>query len=148
MNDEAIETYKKVVKKDPKAVRPALEPVPVTRRLSDYFGDEDKRQFALWLHSLSTTPLGQSVRHEFIFGMPGVVSVMLGNWKKDVDAATTFWSQVLNESNPDPDHDSRVLAYDLSEMRKKLPRKTQKDFRKLAAKLSRKFNEQTQAVGA
>jgi hypothetical protein len=107
-----------------------------------YFLESPNREFALWLDAVSHTPSRNAgrkpVKHAWMISKPGIVAQMFAGWLTDVELASHFWGEVLNESNPDPADDTRELSTKLKEWAQK-PKVKQPSFRSAAKKAWDKY---------
>jgi hypothetical protein len=102
-----------------------------------YFQEGSNREFALWLDAISNVSSKHAgrkpVKHVWMIGKPSVVAEMLSAWSTDAEAASGFWGEVLNESNPDPNDDTRELSSKLKEWSQR-PKVKQSSYRNAARK--------------
>jgi hypothetical protein len=95
----------------------------VPRNFGMYFDEPGNRSFANWLYSW------HEAQHAWMIGKPGVVAEIYADWTTFPVLSSEFWRQVLTESNPDPDDETRELARVLKEWAHKQPRIRQDKFR-------------------
>jgi len=100
-----------------------------TRTRGAFFADPANRAFARWVQD----EFGKC-RHPWVFARNGVVAEMLADYIASKQVATEFWGHVLNETHPDPDHESRQLLEQLKKWKGK-PSKTADIYRKFAQKM-------------
>jgi hypothetical protein len=99
------------------------------REQGQYYAQDNHRQLALWIHQW------RNVQHSWMIGKPGIVAEMFADWSMDTKVATEFWAQVLTESNPDPEDDTRDLSRTLKDWARKTPIVKQDKFRFRAKKI-------------
>ncbi len=78
-------------------------------------GDEDTRTKLIHEETAFLAWAGNFVRGRLL-GRSGVIACMYRSYYASASLANEFWSMVLKESAPKPDHPTRVLARFLSEM--------------------------------
>ena len=98
-----------------------------------YFDVPVNRAFANWLYRW------HEAEHAWMIGKPGVVAEIYADWLSYPALAADFWGQVITESNPDPDDDTRELARTLKDWSRKQPRFKQDKFRVRAKKTWDRF---------
>lgn len=110
---------------------PELQPVLlyVTREHGLYFREEAHRLFVHWLH------VWRSSKHSWMIGKPGLVAEMFADWKNHPEPATRFWEEVMMESNPDPDDETREFSRKMKEWARKQPVVRQEKFRSQAKRI-------------
>jgi hypothetical protein len=138
-NDQSWTDYERRRKKDKQLVAPQLLIIPAPRELSHYYREEDHRKFALWASELRKNSMDQDVKHIYLFSLSGVIAEMYGEWKRDPKQANVFWTWVLNASHPEPDHESRVLADTLFELKTAANHVTQQKYAEQVRKYYRRF---------
>ena len=94
-----------------------------------YLERDTVRTFARWANAFTTST------HAWLFKRPGVVAEMFNAHQDEQKRAiaTRFWTYVLHENHPDPDHETRELSRTLKEWASK-PRVGQTQFRKQTAR--------------
>jgi len=145
-NEQAHAGYERRRKKAKDASAPTAEKTPKTRELSIYFRDGERRRFALWAYGMTKTPMGQDVKHVYLFRQAGVIAEMYDSWKKNQESTTLFWTWVLNTSHPDPDDPTRVLADALLERKSASKHVRQTKYRELVRKYYRRFTASSPAT--
>ena len=98
-----------------------------------YFDDAPARAFALWLYPL------REAKHAWMFGKPGIAAEIYADWRGHPEIAQRFWREVMTESNPDVDDETRELATTLRDWAKKQPRVNQDKFRGYAKKIFERY---------
>jgi hypothetical protein len=68
--------------------------------------------FVEWLHPFLTA------RHHWMLSKAALVAEMYADWLLDRDVALRYWPEVLEESNPDVDHETREISRKLTRMAK------------------------------
>jgi hypothetical protein len=101
----------------------------VVREHGLYFNEEPHRLFVRWLH------VWCSSKHSWMIGKPGLLAEMFSDWKSDPELATRFWGEVMMESNPDPDDETREFSRKMKEWARKQPTTRQDKFRSQAKKI-------------
>lgn len=94
-----------------------------------YFHDPAHRAFALWLYPL------REAKHSWMFTKPGIAAEIYADWQGHPELAQRFWREVMTESNPDVEDETRELATTLRDWAKKQPRVKQDKFRHYAKKI-------------
>lgn len=94
-----------------------------------YYDVEMHRAFALWLY-----PLRES-KHSWMFSKPGITAEIFSDWSHHPELSKRFWREVMTESNPDVEDETRELATSLRDMAKKQPRVKQEKLRTYAKKI-------------
>jgi hypothetical protein len=106
-----------------------------------YLRRPDVRAFVQWAASASES------MHAWMFGKAGVVAEMFSSMQMDHPTALTFWEYTLNESHPDPEHDTRELSRNLKDLAPRLRTGAQDRLQKEAAKYWRRYRRnQTMAT--
>jgi hypothetical protein len=82
-----------------------------------------------------------------MFSKPGIVAEIFGDWQSHRDLAQRFWTEVMTESNPDVEDDTRELATTLRDWAKKQPRVKQDRFRYYARRIFDRYRK-THTVAA
>jgi len=100
-----------------------------------YWQEAEHRAFARWLWTF------HEARHFWMVKKAGLVAEILSDVSTadQADLAREFWAHVLAESHPDEDHESRELARELLKMKQGQKKISQKDLRKLANKVWRRY---------
>ena len=113
------------------AINAGLEHITVfqQREHGMYFNEELHRMFAFWLYPL------REVKHGWMIGKPGIAAEIFADWKNHRELAERFWTEVMTESNPDVEDETRELATTLRDWVKKQPRVKQERFRSHAHKI-------------
>jgi len=114
----------------------------VNREHGLYFEKPDSRTFALWLYQW------REARHSWMFSKPGIIAEAYSDWRAFPVVAGEFWAQVFNESNPDPNDDTRELAATLKDWARKQPTVKQDKFRARARKFWERYKRQAAQVAA
>jgi hypothetical protein len=94
-----------------------------------YFSAAAHREFALWLYPL------REAKHAWMFSKPGITAEIYADWQGHRELAERFWREVMTESNPDVEDETRELATTLRDWAKKQPRVKQDKFRHYAKKI-------------
>lgn len=105
----------------------------VSRDHGLYFDKPQNQNFAIWLDTW------ESAEHGWMISKPGIVAEIYADWLHSADLAGRFWEQVMTESNPDPEDDTRELSRILKEWDHKQPRVTQDKFRSRAKKMWERY---------
>ena len=69
-----------------------------------YLEEPAVRAFARWINHWHDS------KHHWMFGNHGITAEIYADWTKHPALAGVFWGEVLTESNPDPNDDTRELA--------------------------------------
>lgn len=94
-----------------------------------YFVESPHREFAVWLHDL------RNAKHAWMVSKPGITAEIFADWLNHPEVAKQFWYEVMTESNPDVEDDTRELATTLRDWAKRQPRTKQTKFRNYAKKI-------------
>jgi hypothetical protein len=94
-----------------------------------YYHDSAHREFALWLYPL------REAKHSWMFNKQGIVAEIFADWQSHSELAQRFWQEVMTESNPDVEDETRELGTTLRDWSKKQPRVKQEKFRHYAKKI-------------
>lgn len=101
------------------------------RERGGYFANPANREFALWVERF------RGSINEVLIKRQGVMAEIYADWKYNPAMALEFWSLVLTESHPDPDHETRELSRVLKSWKPK--ERKQDEFRKQAQKIWMRF---------
>jgi hypothetical protein len=145
-NAQKSKNFDRRKKKDQALIQPVMEHVPGIADLYKLYMEEERRKFLLFAHRMTRTPMGQEVKHVFIFKQPGVIAEMYDEWMRDSQRTEMFWTLVLNASHPDPDHETRVLADTLLEMKSASSHVTQEKYSEQVRKWYRRFTPASAAA--
>lgn len=99
-----------------------------TRDHGLYFTESQHREFGVWLYTW------HNAEHAWMLMKPGIVAEIFADWVVYPAMATRFWGEVLTESNPDPDDETRELSRTFKEWSRRQPRIRQDKFRARAKK--------------
>jgi hypothetical protein len=105
----------------------------IAREHGLYFKDDSHRVFTRWLHVWCES------KHGWMIGKPGLLAEMFADWKTHSELATRFWGEVMMESNPDPDDETRELSRKLKDWSRKQPMIKQDRFRSQAKKIFERY---------
>ena len=94
-----------------------------------YYEKPLHRQFALAFYALRES------KHNWILTKPGLMAEIFADWQGHAQIALRFWREVMTESNPDVEDETRELATTLRDWAKKQPRVKQDKFRTYAKKI-------------
>ena len=89
-------------------VKPLRRGVSSRYRGDLYLAIPENRQYVLWL-----APFSAELHGKFL-GRPPITAETYGAWQTSRQLAEEFWSYVLKENHPEPDHETRELARELS----------------------------------
>jgi hypothetical protein len=96
-----------------------------TRWRGQLYEDPNYRAFAVWAAQFqrenATSKPGRA--NARFLTKPAIVAGMLDGFVADREAAQGFWTDVFNESHPDPDDDTRTLATALKKLLNKESKK-------------------------
>jgi hypothetical protein len=105
------------------------------RQQGTYYKEPGNRQFALRLYALC------EAKNSWMFNKPGIVAEMYFDCLTHPDIAQQFWREVMTESNPDVEDESRILATALRDYALKQPRVRQDKFRASAQKYFTRYRK-------
>jgi hypothetical protein len=121
-----------------------------SRAHGSYFHESLNREFAVWLDAISSLHQDNErkpARHAWMVGKPGLVAEIFADWSTNPEIALRFWDEVLNESNPDPNDDTRELSSKLKDWtQKKIYR--QEHFRREAKKIWSRYYRMSSSKAA
>ena len=102
------------------------------RERGSYLTRSEVREFVRWVS------VYDEAMHGWLLHKPGVVAEMFATIQTDRPAAEKFWKQVFDESNPDPEHETRELTRNLKDLAPR-PKIGQARLQKEAAKFWRRY---------
>jgi len=106
------------------------------RERGGYFVNPVNREFALWVERFRGSV------NEILIKRQGVMAEIYADWRYNSKMALEFWTLVLTESHPDPDHETRELSRVLKSWTPK--QYGQDQFRKKAQQIWLRFKRVTE----
>ena len=108
------------------------------------FDDPRIRQYVAWIAELAQKDASGKGYVNAHFLMRSSITVeAFAMYRQNQDAARRFWSDLITESDPDPDSETRDLARNLNDLLRK-PRTTGKAFRDRTQKAIKRYLRATQ----